>query len=507
MQLLDDFIDGELAEIKHREVKQHINECDKCDREAEFLSSLSHDAASLPQSIQPDKDLWPGIEAKIIAAPFSNDDGYATEGKNSWPKYRRYNAAAWGWRIAAAAVLCSLVLAGTYLGMRKQTARYANQGVSSNAVEKQLSGPARLPSTHSLDNRSGMPSEKMTGTTAGRAIRSVNNQEASILTYPLDPTTAIFVSNYGIYGLRLEMASDLDALRYYVVRFDQSGKQSWIPPLPPYSRPYSLYPGGGNRLWMAYAVQQSESRTFIAELDFGAESQIKNIWEGGTLQIQKFVISPQGLIYAAGLRNDYSKAVSRLTKGQSITAELMHIIDPATGEERHFFPMTIRPKFDTPNWVGQTQLETIALIPAIAVKSNGNFFLTVDRSLANQTVRDLIKNEAVEYSPDGTVARTWMLGTLESNAYLNRIFVDVDDSILAEILRYPDAGTADATEIADRYLLKIDLDGKVTRYQPSFTLEERIQGWSGQTRDLVTLVPGPLAPGKQTVIRIHRLAP
>ena len=70
MQLLDDFIDGELPEIEHRKIEQHIYECVRCDEEAEFLRTLSHDAASLPKSIQPDKDLWPGIEAEIIARPF-----------------------------------------------------------------------------------------------------------------------------------------------------------------------------------------------------------------------------------------------------------------------------------------------------------------------------------------------------------------------------------------------------------------------------------------------------
>jgi hypothetical protein len=69
MQLLGDFIDGELAELKRSEVQQHIGECNKCNQEAEFLSSLFRNAASLPKIIHPDKDLWPGIEAEISSAP------------------------------------------------------------------------------------------------------------------------------------------------------------------------------------------------------------------------------------------------------------------------------------------------------------------------------------------------------------------------------------------------------------------------------------------------------
>ena len=385
-----------------------------------------------------------------------------------------------------------------------QSHKYSNQGVSSNAAGKSTE-PVQPPSTRSVGNRQGTPAEHNTGTTANPDIRAYNTQPpVDTLTYPLDSLTSVFASNYGIYGVRMELDPSLDAIHYYIVRFDQNGTQSWIPPLPPGSRLLSLYAGAGNRLYIAYAVQQPESQSFIAEVDFGDASQFKNIWKDGNLFIQKFVVGPQGLIYAAGYGDNFSKAVAKLTKGQSITTELMHIIDPATGEQRHLFPMTLRPRFDYPTWAGQTLLETISLVPSIAVKSNGNFFLTIDRNSAQASVRDLIKNEAVEYSPDGTVARTWKLGTLEPNSYLNKIFVDVDDSILAEIVRYPDTGAADSINgtIIDRYFLRVDLNARVTRYEPSFPIDEVIQGWTGQTRDLVTLVRG-----KQPVIRTHRLSP
>jgi hypothetical protein len=121
--------------------------------------------------------------------------------------------------------------------------------------------------------------------------------------------------------------------------------------------------------------------------------------------------------------------------------------------------------------------------------------------------RSLIKNEAFEYSPDGTIARTWKLGTLEPNAYLNRIFVDVDDSMLAEIVVYPNAGVAESINgtIAYRYFLRVAPDGSVIRCESSIPIDEAIQGWMGETRDLVTLVRAVSA--KQPIIRTHKLLP
>jgi len=65
-QLLDDFIDGELSETARNYVERHIRECLECRREIKFLWGLSHDVACLLKDIQPDKDLWSGIEAEII---------------------------------------------------------------------------------------------------------------------------------------------------------------------------------------------------------------------------------------------------------------------------------------------------------------------------------------------------------------------------------------------------------------------------------------------------------
>jgi hypothetical protein len=505
MQLLDDFIDGELPEMEHRNVEEHMSECVQCEREAGFLRNLSHDAASLPKNIQPDKDLWPGIEAEIMATRVSRNDLRARAGENPEREYHQKKAVVRKWWIAAAAMLGTLLLAGTYLGIKKQTAGHSSQEVLSNSAEKQSSGPSQPSPNHSRDNQQSVSIEPKKGITSSPDIRAFSAQPpAGIPTYPLDQLSMVFVSNYGLYGLPLSVDPSAGVIINSIIRFDQNGTQSWTPPLPPDSMLLSIYPGDRNRLWIAYQIQQPEFQSFIAELDFASDKQIRNIWKSNNLYIRRFVVGPRGLVYVEGYSNDMKKRIAKLTKGQSITAELVHIINPATGEEKHLSPITHQPKFDTQNWVGQTLLEMSRLTPTIAVKSNGNFFLTIDRNTASASVRDLIKNEAVEYSIDGAIVRTWELGTLDPNAYLSRIFVDVNDSILAEIVRYPDAGTADSIneKIVARYLLRVDLNGIVTRCELSFPPDEIIQGWMGQTRDLVTLVRG-----KQGTIRIHRLSP
>jgi hypothetical protein len=502
MRLLDDFVDRELSELDHRKVEQHINECVQCEREAEGMRILSRDAASLPKSIQPEKDLWPGIEAEILMVSFSKNDSRGRMGADLDRKCHQKRAAGWRWWIVAAALLGTILLAGTYLQMRKQATESSISGRSSSAEAKRTSALAPAPSIDSLSRQDAAPIEQKEGRTASTDTQALNTQQPAMIAYPIDPPTFVSVSNHGIYGIRLDFDTSLESVHTYVIRYDRNGMRSWAPPLPPGSMPLSIYAGSGNQPWITYSTSQADERlTFLAELDFEAES-IRNVWKSNNLQISRFVMSPKGLIYAAGLRNDCSRKLSRLTRGQSITVELMHIIDSTAGGEQHLFPMTLRPRFDSPNWAGQTLLEIASLTPTISVKSNGNFFLTIDRMAAQTSVRDLIKNEAVEYAPDGTVTRTWKLGTLELNAYLNRIFVDADDSILAEILRYSDAGATNSTNgaIVDRYLLRVDLGGRVTRCELPIPLDEIIQGWMGQTRDLVTLVRG-----KQPVIKIQRL--
>jgi hypothetical protein len=64
---LDDFIDGLLAAEERRAVERHLDECSRCRAEAEWLTSLRAEVARLPRQIDPPRDLWAGIAARIGA--------------------------------------------------------------------------------------------------------------------------------------------------------------------------------------------------------------------------------------------------------------------------------------------------------------------------------------------------------------------------------------------------------------------------------------------------------
>jgi len=73
---LNDYLDGLLAPAGREEVERHLRECAGCRESLAALKSLGERAASLPRSLEPDRDLWPGIRATLpprrggVLAPF-----------------------------------------------------------------------------------------------------------------------------------------------------------------------------------------------------------------------------------------------------------------------------------------------------------------------------------------------------------------------------------------------------------------------------------------------------
>jgi len=62
---LDDWVDGELAAAAAAEVEAHLASCPLCqERERRLRQVLAH-AASLPRSLTPPRDLWPGIARRV----------------------------------------------------------------------------------------------------------------------------------------------------------------------------------------------------------------------------------------------------------------------------------------------------------------------------------------------------------------------------------------------------------------------------------------------------------
>ncbi len=63
----DDYLDGRLNTTEAEDLQAHIAGCRSCAGELESIRKLRDLAATLPRSLEPPRDLWPGIETRISA--------------------------------------------------------------------------------------------------------------------------------------------------------------------------------------------------------------------------------------------------------------------------------------------------------------------------------------------------------------------------------------------------------------------------------------------------------
>jgi anti-sigma factor RsiW len=74
--VLDDALDRRLDRADEDAVRAHLEVCTACTREREEIMALRERVAELPRSVEPPRDLWPEIEArigaeKVVRATFS----------------------------------------------------------------------------------------------------------------------------------------------------------------------------------------------------------------------------------------------------------------------------------------------------------------------------------------------------------------------------------------------------------------------------------------------------
>ena len=62
---LDEFVAGDLGPESEARIRSHVADCDACAAELEAIRELAARVAGLPSSIEPQRDLWPGIAARI----------------------------------------------------------------------------------------------------------------------------------------------------------------------------------------------------------------------------------------------------------------------------------------------------------------------------------------------------------------------------------------------------------------------------------------------------------
>jgi glucose/arabinose dehydrogenase/anti-sigma factor RsiW len=63
---LHGFVDGALDPEERDAVARHLATCETCRREVEAMTALVADARALPRAIDPARDLWPGIGARLV---------------------------------------------------------------------------------------------------------------------------------------------------------------------------------------------------------------------------------------------------------------------------------------------------------------------------------------------------------------------------------------------------------------------------------------------------------
>lgn len=72
LERLDDYVGGELSPREERDIRRHLMQCDACRAEELALRALLDEAAALPESLDPPRDLWQGIAPRLqarVAAP------------------------------------------------------------------------------------------------------------------------------------------------------------------------------------------------------------------------------------------------------------------------------------------------------------------------------------------------------------------------------------------------------------------------------------------------------
>jgi len=62
---IDDFLDGRLEAAEAEDLQVHLADCPSCTGELASIRELRDLAAGLPRSLEPARDLWPGIEARV----------------------------------------------------------------------------------------------------------------------------------------------------------------------------------------------------------------------------------------------------------------------------------------------------------------------------------------------------------------------------------------------------------------------------------------------------------
>ena len=85
--LLQDYLDGALTPAERQRVEGHLSTCPACQAEHDALASVRVAVGALPRSLEPPRDLWPEIEARL-SEPLLEDAVAGLEQRRNGPARR-----------------------------------------------------------------------------------------------------------------------------------------------------------------------------------------------------------------------------------------------------------------------------------------------------------------------------------------------------------------------------------------------------------------------------------
>ncbi len=489
MEWMDEYLDSELPRDGCDQLQEHLTHCQGCSGTVHSLHTLKSQAASLPRTITPQRDLWPEIASRIVVADFPKRVPRSESDlrKPNWRRAVRF----WPW-IAAAALCCTLfVFFSMRSGSRQQsgeTAKLSGERETGNILPDQDKQETAAILPNGTQQQRAKPGTGLSPSSLGNGT--------GYRAYLLDFLTRVFVSNSGAYAVNSQYDSSFHPESSQVLRFEPDGTiSSWEPALPSDAGSvYSVYPGSGGRLWLSCRTPDDRPAAFF-EASFGDAEPPKEVGRLAGSFISHFAVSSQGNIFALGVRSDLSSRIRKLTRGQSITANIIHVIEPESGQLSHLIPMTLEPNFAISNWQSALfgDMSMTAVRINISLRPNGNFILSIPPFPDSSNlpgIKDLTGKEVVEYSQSGQVVRRWNLGISEPDARIGNILVDIDDSLIIEVT-YPDAAAKSDLKSgapAHRYFLRMNTSGTLAPYDELIPADETVIGWIGETREMVTRV-------------------
>jgi anti-sigma factor RsiW len=145
LELLDDFVGGDLPPREEREVRRHLMACEGCRAEEQALRALLDQAASLPDEVLPGRDLW-----KEIAPRLQSRANLPDEPEERMPEVRvigpRVARPLPWWLLAAASI--ALIVVTSFATLR--VSGRGGQGATAPTLATQTARPPAAPGNTAL---------------------------------------------------------------------------------------------------------------------------------------------------------------------------------------------------------------------------------------------------------------------------------------------------------------------------------------------------------------------